>query len=787
MCRHVTSTTFPLTVDTHTLRDRLNCDSFFDINPTSARPLHTSEQPQQQPHDTNMSSRGEPPQEREGEDAPSSSPERKRKSADEEAKTEESNLGETEPRQLSKQPRQQQPQLIQQQQQQPQPTGHGGPLGGAPPFNATDDALSVFSQPFFEPYRHLTEKRNRELGGRTIHEVLRPFFDGTEGIDPLGRLSQEMGVRFASVRKYYETADLVTKQQFAAARMKAKYACDFQEAEISNAAIDSSLRPLRPLLPVDEDGGDDIAQRTIDLSFLADLRSTTGDTFFPSKKLYVRDCMRFIFGLFHEDATATKPRRPPSNRNAAVLIGSPGVGKSILMFLAALDQAMRSPVVYYRKVRDELVSVFFMTPPDDVDVDDDGSPKKVQVWFTRNMDSMTLAQGLKSVAHDLVMCGIVDKKVCYTFIDGPTLPRENNAAQTQDTIDGNFDYFCTSGGFRGFAEEQTEKRLWVLDGWSVDDAVAALSLRGQNEEQAEAVFALCGGGIRRMILATRNAQGVRRDQDALVKALSTSSVDIFVSSTERSNDPKHPDRLRTMFELRQNDDEGSRKKRMLAYQTVDSRYAFQLICTLIEMRRFFTAYRLAETSELRAGQGVFFEHIVHRWAESSKTRNEIRCFHEVCWSSGTIKECVDELATENVYWIPSKQNFPAIDSALVHNHTLYVFHMTISDTHTFDRATFNSIFFDKVRVKFRLHRVVLLFVHPQEVAFRLPNDLLAIPPLRRFRSRVGFVARTLASRVGAQALVGEARHPHFECRAFGVNTRGEVEIADSLMELFRGL
>jgi hypothetical protein len=736
-----------------------------------------------------MSSRGEPPQEREGEDAPSSSPERKRKSVDEEAKTEERKLGETEPRQLSKQAKPSQPLLIQ---QQPQPTRHGGPLGEAPSFSANDNALYIFSQPFFGPYRHLTDKRNRELGGRTIHEVLLRYFDGTEGIDPLGRLSQEMGVRFASARKYYEAADLVTKQQFASAWMKAKYGCDFQEADISNADIDSSLRSL---LPVDDDdgggggggGGDNISTRTIDLSFLDDLRSTHGDSFLPSSKLYVRDCMRFIFGLFHEDATAQNPRRPPSNRNAAVLVGSPGVGTSLLMFLAALDQARSSPVVYYRKVREEPVSVFVMSPPDDADVDDDGSPKKVRVWFTRNMDSTTLAQGLKSVAHDLVRCGIVDKKVCYTFIDGPALPRANDSSQTHDTIDGNFDYLCTSGGFGGFAEEQTEKRLWVLDGWSVDDAVAALSLRGQNEEQAEAVFALCGGGIRRMILATRDVMEVRRNLDALVKELSASSVDIFVTSTERSNDPTHPDRLRTMFELRQNNDEGSRRKRMLAYQTVDSRYAFQLICTLIEMRRFYTAFRLAEPSKLRARQGVFFEHIVHRWAENSKTWNEIRCFHEVCWSSGTIKECVDELSSENIYWIPSTQNFPAIDSALVHNHTLYVFQMTISDTHTFDRATFNSIFFDKVRVKFRLHRVVLVFVHPQGVAFRLPNDLLAIPSLTRFRSRIGFVARTLASRVGAQALVGEARRPHFECRAFGVNTRGEVEIADSLMELFRGL
>jgi hypothetical protein len=751
------------------------------------QPQQPQQQQQQQQQRTNMSSRGEPPQEREGEDAPSSSPERKRKSVDEEAKTEESKLGETEPRQLSKQSKPSQPsqpQLIQQQiQQQPQLTGRGGPLGGAPPFNASDDALDVLSQPFFGPYEHLMGNRNSVLRGNPIHDVLLQYFDSKEGMDPLERLSREMGVRFASVRKYYEAADLVTKQQLAAARMKATYACDFQEAEISNADIDSSLRPLRPL---DDDGGgsggDDISQRTIDLALLNPLRVGKDEPFLVPDKIYVRDCMRFVFGLFCEDdcATPDMPRRPPNKDYAAVLIGSPGVGKSILFLLAALHQARRSPVVFYRKSRIGPVSVFVMSPHRS---SSSQGPSAVRVWFTRNLTLVRPAgRGLAAINADLIDCGVVDNNVCYTFIDGPTLPDHND-----NTLGGNYDYFCTSGGFSGFAQEQDENRLWVLDGWNEREAVCALGMLGETKEDAEVAFALCGGSIRSMILATRDATEVRRELDELVNKLSTSSVDMFVTSMERSDDPKHPDRLRTMFELRENKDERSRRKRMMAYQRVDSRYAFQLICTLIEMRRFYTAYRLAETSELRAGQVVFFAHIVHRWAEHSKTRNEIRCFNEVCWSSGTIKECVDELSSENVYWIPSTQSFPAIDSALVHNHTLYVFQITISDTHTFDPATFNSIFFDKVRVKFRLHRVVLLFVHPQGVAFRLPSELLAIPPLASFRSRIGFVARTLASRVGAQALVGEARRPHFECRAFGVNTRGEVEVADSLMELFRGL
>jgi hypothetical protein len=207
----------------------------------------------------------------------------------------------------------------------------------------------------------------------------------------------------------------------------------------------------------------------------------------------------------------------------------------------------------------------------------------------------------------------------------------------------------------------------------------------------------------------------------------------------------------------------------------------------MSMRPFFEAHRLAQTSKIGTWEGVFFEHLLHQWANHNKESNEIRSFSRVCWSTGTIEECVEQLSSPDVYWIPSQQNFPNIDSALVHNHTLFAFQMTILNTHKFDRLTFDRNFVEKVRVTCPLDRVVLYFVHPQEMAFRIPNNVPTSPPLTRLRSRIGFVARTLASRVGAQALIGEARPPHFECRTFGVNTKGDVELSDSFMELFRGL
>lgn len=627
-----------------------------------------------------------------------------------------------------------------------------------PPFNLGDDAHETFSEAFFEPKSFMASQRRELLEGKSVQGAIAEYLESSDSLRfALAKLSESLGVSFLRLREYYEAADMATKQRLAETLFHAKTQCDFRAARISVVKINDMLRPLFEF----DEADTDIAKRTIDLSSLQDLMPYPEDEFLFSGKLYVRDCMRFVFGLFREDAVATDPRRSPSNKHAAVLIGSPGVGKSILFFLAALQQATRSPVVYYRRTRDELVSVFVMTPPDD-------GRQKVRVWFTRNMDSTNLAQGLQSVAHDLIMSGIVDKKVCYTFIDGPTFQRDTNAVPSYDTIGGNFDYFCTSGGFSGFASEQTKKRLWVLDGWREHEAKAALSLHNMTEDEAEDLFALCGGSIRGMILAAGDAIDFRRELYGFIKKLSSETIGLALTSTERSDDPKNPDRLRTMFEWREKGDEVSRKKRMMAYQMVDSRYALKKLCTMVEMGRFFSAYSLAKSSKLAAGQGVFFEHVVHQWAEKNKESSEIQTFKKVCWSSGTNEQCIEELSSPNLYWIPSHQNFPTIDSALVHNNTLYAFQMTISETHKFEQATFEGNFVDKVRKIFTLDRVVVLFLHPDSTDFTLP----VLPEARVTRSGSG-----------------RDQDPPIEIRLdeYPVVTDSIDSIAESLKALFKGL
>jgi hypothetical protein len=80
---------------------------------------------------------------------------------------------------------------------------------------------------------------------------------------------------------------------------------------------------------------------------LNELKLASNERFLAPIAIYVRDCMRLLFGLFREDVKKT-PGRPRDVAYSTGLIGSPGVGNSILFFLAGLFQAQTSKIVYYR-------------------------------------------------------------------------------------------------------------------------------------------------------------------------------------------------------------------------------------------------------------------------------------------------------------------------------------------------------------------------------------------------------------------------------------------------------
>jgi hypothetical protein len=571
-----------------------------------------------------------------------------------------------------------------------------------PTFDLNDDALKILSGLFFEPYGHMEAARRSVLQGRTIGKVFEEFVGKSDSVrDALVLLSNTVGVSFLRLREYYSTADMATKKLFAAILFQNKYMGDFSECVVE---IGSSLDALLVPPPIgkttattpDVSALQQQVGRLVDMSFLTPLVVPQNEKFLVPAAVYARDCMRTIFDLIRDDAGANME---PDSSNT-VLIGSPGVGTSILFFLAAVFQAQSKTVLYCRITKDksERASLFFMAPAEN---------GGVGVWFSRNMNKRAVRQqgGLSSCTLELEQALLVRREEYYIFIDGP------NQADTPDLLEGTYDYFCTSGGFRLYKDSERGKRRWVLDGWTRDEAISGLALLGHNEQDASDAYSLCGGNIRRMLAACEASEPIREELDGVVDQQGIEAMSLALQSTVRSTDRLSPDSLRTMFasQAQRQRKNSNWKGVMLAVQIVDSQYALGRLATKMSVDKFLESYRFCLIYGMRSVAGGYFERIIH---QSVKALDFSSVVKRVAWSFGTTEESLQQLDGTGVYWIPSVSNFVSIDSALVYNHTLYSFQMTIKDRRDFNVVGFRSKFVNPVKEAFSdRHEVRKLVVY----------------------------------------------------------------------------
>ena len=94
-----------------------------------------------------------------------------------------------------------------------------------------------------------------------------------------------------------------------------------------------------------EDGTGSLVDGVLDLEFLDQLR--TANDFLPPRA-FVRQEMRTMFTMLVSKYEPEEEQR--------VLVGSPGIGKSVLFFLAALRRVVvhGEKVIYVRKTRQEM-------------------------------------------------------------------------------------------------------------------------------------------------------------------------------------------------------------------------------------------------------------------------------------------------------------------------------------------------------------------------------------------------------------------------------------------------
>jgi hypothetical protein len=618
-------------------------------------------------------------------------------------------------------------------------------LPGPPAFDLDAVASTVFSLPFFDPDPQMEEARRRKLGGRTVRQVLEQALQQGKDVDAAhALLAAKLGVEYDSLKAYYAAASMGARRSLAEALLKAKYGCEFTECEIRvGTALDPLLLSLPPppetAAPPDAEASDEgnhgegatpnaenspRGTRTISTAFMDPLRlAAESERFLLPRTVYVRDCMRTIFGLFREDVESRK-RAGAKN---AVLVGSPGVGKSILFFLAALHQTRKRPVGYYRRTRSELemASLFFMMPMEE---GADAAEGKVRVWFTRSINKKALKKqgGLTSFSVDLENALLIQQTDYYAYVDGP------NATDENDLLEGTFDYLCTSGGFPSFTSTEMGKRLWILDGWTREEAIEGLAALHHPESKAEDVYRLCGGRIREMLKACDSWHDVKTKLDNMVDEIDKNMVELAVLSTSRVGTVKNPDRLRTMFERRPTDPRmlDAWKRNMSACQIVDSPYLKERIYDKFGSDPFLQSYVLSRDSSSGSAEGVFFECLFHQRVrelndkDKDKVTNKDRLkpvVDDVCWSKGTAAHGLAELDRRNLYWRPSVANLKAVDAALVHDETLYVFQLTKMDRKPkFDGEALERDFVQEVkrRVDFRGGAVVI-FVSPAGTNYRL--------------------------------------------------------------------
>jgi hypothetical protein len=312
----------------------------------------------------------------------------------------------------------------------------------------------------------------------------------------------------------------------------------------------------------------------------------------------------------------------------------------------------------------------------------------INVWFNRGMRLATGSEifGLQRI-HAVVQKYILPRDQFYAYVDGPK--HEDNL----NNLGKEYDYLCTSGGFIGYKSEESGKRRWVLDGWIDTEATIALTALNYTEEQAKEAYYVCGGNFREMLKVCRN--GTADTKEVLkerISRLPSQTVKLFSDSSLIDL----PDMLRTMFELRDfSDYTGVWTRRMSCYQICDSQFVLDELRkkAMISLPQLFELYKVEERpSGNKAVMGVMLERIVHCWIDENKPLP----VSKVLLAVGTKSKAVERLNEPNMYWYPDIPNFPNIDSALVHNGTLYVFQITIMDRHGFNETTFKNTFVDVV-------------------------------------------------------------------------------------------
>jgi hypothetical protein len=455
------------------------------------------------------------------------------------------------------------------------------------------------------------------------------------------------------------------------------------------------------------------------LKALDPLRTTAAGRYeFLPEKIYVRDCMQEIFNTLVQETN--------SPGKYCIVFGSPGVGKSVLSFLAALCCAyfIKIPVLFLRKTviaKMELISVFWikLNERGELIVDFDrcvGSRHKLILIHNKILQHV-YADEIKADKMARPIPGFF-RCIC----DGPCLGDDDHV----DSSD-----LVTSGGYKAPKDAARGEIIALpLSAWTQKEVIQACRhLFDAKVGRAKEIFDVCGGNIRQITAIFEERDNLEGLRDYINEVVNTDGskekLRLAYQSTSMSGSDSSIDRLRAMFARRS----GSR---YTTVQYIGSPYILRLIRSKLSMDDTLTGLQFAKNSGIQSLYGWHFELFGHKIFQRSHERQANTPPHgsglqipptchpfQIVEGRGTGKESVRQLNTNNVYWTPSTPNFANIDAAIALNGTLYCIQYTVSASHTFNWHTFVVDFLEELAPEFRQSHpnVVVVFVVPSDVTF----------------------------------------------------------------------
>ena len=458
----------------------------------------------------------------------------------------------------------------------------------------------------------------------------------------------------------------------------------------------------------------------------------------PDNEMFFRNDIYIRKEIIEVLRELTKPDR----KRKQILIGSPGVGKSILLFLVAIHQLLNdsgTPTIFIRRPEnsEEHTSIFFMKKLDEYRIQvfyDRDVDKGVSVW-----DAVAFILSKYEDVHTRPHVPI-RKDLYILYIDGlheghPDLMNPHH-------------YLATSGGYDSpQGESAIYSSLVVLEGWSRASLEAGLQKLSNNVFDAklypdldkyktvvenhdedeytrkmnifEDIFYHTGGRIREVFLYATNPQVWLEEKTSMIGRIAKKDALLSILETRGSGGPNSPDRVRTMFR------NGPRTFFGDCLQIVDSQFYAQLLRDRCGLEDYYIAYSHALKAGLPTATGCHFEELLHRLFFKCPSPI-VECIQ----SYGKGSEGIDQFK-KGAYWIPSIPNFANIDAAMLtlDSGKLICFQYTISKSHTFNPKTFRTKFLRPVLRKLDLQlddvQVEFYFIVPSDVVtqFRSPAEV----------------------------------------------------------------